>query len=56
MIRRIGGGLGGLCRWGRRGIRAVAHYADQAEAWANVEYIPQLWDWEEIRREAVASG
>ena len=47
-------------RWivplGASGHPGSAHYADQAEAWANVEYIPQLWDWEEIRREAVASG
>ena len=47
-------------RWivplGASGHPGSPHYADQAEAWANVEYIPQLWDWEEIRREAVASG
>ena len=43
-------------RWivplGASGHPGSAHYADQAEVWANVEYIPQLWDWEEIRREA----
>ena len=43
-------------RWivplGASGHPGSPHYADQAEAWANVEYIPQLWDWEEIRREA----
>ena len=43
-------------RWivplGASGHPASVHYADQAEAWANVEYIPQFWDWEEIRREA----
>ena len=43
-------------RWivplGASGHPGSPHYADQAEAWADVEYIPQLWDWEEIRREA----
>lgn len=43
-------------RWivplGASGHPGSPHYADQAEAWANVEYIPQLWDWDEIRREA----
>ncbi len=28
------------------------HYADQAEMWAAVEYVPQLWDWDEIAEEA----
>ena len=43
-------------RWivplGASGHPGSAHYADQAEAWANVEYVPQLWDWDEIRRDA----
>ncbi len=43
-------------RWivplGTSGHPGSAHYANQAEAWADVEYIPQLWDWKEIRREA----
>ncbi|MDE0503221.1 MAG: penicillin acylase family protein, partial [Candidatus Poribacteria bacterium] len=43
-------------RWivplGASGHPGSPHYADQAEAWANVEYIPQLWDWDEIRRAA----
>ena len=43
-------------RWivplGASGHPGSPHYADQAEAWANVKYIPQLWDWEQIRREA----
>ena len=43
-------------RWivplGASGHPGSPHYADQAEAWANVEYIPQLWAWDEIRREA----
>ena len=43
-------------RWivplGASGHPASPHYADQAEAWANVDYIPQLWDWAQIRSEA----
>ena len=43
-------------RWivplGASGHPASPHYADQAEAWANVQYIPQLWDWEQIPSEA----
>ncbi len=43
-------------RWivplGASGHPGSAHYADQAETWANVEYVPQLWDWDEIRRDA----
>jgi penicillin amidase len=33
---------------GASGHPGSPHYADQAETWANVEYIPQLWDWERI--------
>ena len=39
-------------RWivplGASGHPGSPHYADQAEMWANVEYIPQLWDWNQI--------
>ncbi len=45
-------------RWivplGASGHPASPHYADQAELWAGVEYIPQLWDWEEIAARAEA--
>jgi len=37
---------------GASGHPASPHYADQAERWANVEYIPQLWDWGMIEDEA----
>ena len=43
-------------RWivplGASGHPGSPHYADQAEMWANVEYIPQLWDWEQIQSQA----
>ena len=43
-------------RWivplGASGHPGSPHYADQAEMWANVEYIPQLWDWGQISAEA----
>ena len=43
-------------RWivplGASGHPGSPHYADQAEMWANVEYIPQLWDWNQISTEA----
>ena len=43
-------------RWivplGASGHPGSPHYADQAEMWANVEYIPQLWDWNQISAEA----
>ncbi|RKU11156.1 hypothetical protein C6502_09155 [Candidatus Poribacteria bacterium] len=43
-------------RWivplGASGHPGSSHYADQAEMWANVEYIPQLWDWNQISAEA----
>lgn len=43
-------------RWivplGASGHPGSAHYADQAELWANVEYIPQLWDWGQISTES----
>ena len=43
-------------RWivplGASGHPASPHWADQARAWADVEYIPQLWDWDQIATEA----
>ena len=43
-------------RWivplGASGHPASPHYADQAETWAQVGYIPQLWDWDEIGERA----
>ena len=43
-------------RWivplGASGHPGSPHYADQAEMWADVEYIPQLWDWNQISAEA----
>jgi penicillin amidase len=43
-------------RWivplGASGHPGSPHYADQAGLWANVEYIPQLWDWDQIIAEA----
>ena len=43
-------------RWivplGASGHPGSPHYADQAELWANVEYIPQLWDWTQIEAES----
>ncbi len=43
-------------RWivplGASGHPASPHYADQAEMWAAVEYVLQLWDWDEIAQEA----
>ena len=43
-------------RWivplGASGHPGSAHYADQAQLWADVGYIPQLWDWETIVSEA----
>lgn len=37
---------------GASGHPGSPHYTDQAEMWANVDYIPQLWDWERIAAEA----
>jgi penicillin amidase len=37
---------------GASGHPASPHWSDQAEAWSNVETIPQLWDWAQIEREA----
>ena len=37
---------------GASGHPGSPHYADQARLWADVEFIPQLWDWEEIERSA----
>ena len=43
-------------RWivplGASGHPGSPHYADQAEMWSNVEYVPQLWDASDIEREA----
>ena len=43
-------------RWisplGASGHPASPHYADQAQLWADVEFIPQLWDWNEIEEKA----
>jgi penicillin G amidase len=43
-------------RWivplGASGHPGSPHYADQAELWADVQTIPQLWDWQEIRTTA----
>lgn len=43
-------------RWiaplGASGHPASPHYADQAQLWADVKFIPQLWDWQEIRDRA----
>lgn len=40
------------CRWiaplGASGHPASPHWADQAQPWADVQYIPQLWDWARI--------
>ena len=33
---------------GASGHPGSPHYADQAQTWADVEYIPQLWDWNQI--------
>ena len=40
---------------GASGHPASPHYADQAQMWSDVEYIPQLWDWSEIEEKAEAS-
>ncbi len=37
---------------GASGHPASPHWSDQAEQWSNVQTIPQLWDWEQIEREA----
>ena len=37
---------------GASGHPASLHYADQAQMWADVEFIPQLWDWSEIEEQA----
>lgn len=43
-------------RWivplGASGHPGSPHYADQAETYANVEFIPQLWEWGEIEEKA----
>ncbi len=44
------------CRWitplGASGHPASPHWADQAQRWADVQYIPQLWDWVQIAAQA----
>lgn len=44
------------CRWivplGASGHPGSPHFADQAQKWADVEYIPQLWDWAQIEAQA----
>ena len=37
---------------GASGHPASSHWVDQAEKWSNVQYIPQLWDWDQIAAEA----
>lgn len=37
---------------GSSGHPGSPHYADQAEAYSNVEFIPQLWDWDVIEEKA----
>ena len=37
---------------GASGHPGSPHYADQARKWADLEYIPQLWDWPRIEAEA----
>ncbi len=43
-------------RWivplGTSGHPGSPHYADQAALWANVETVPQGWDWEDINATA----
>lgn len=43
-------------RWivplGASGHPGSSHFADQATMWGNVEFIPQLWDWEQIQAES----
>ena len=43
-------------RWivplGASGHPASPHYSDQQPLWANVDTIPQLWDWDEIESRA----
>ena len=37
---------------GASGHPGSPHYADQARKWADLEYIPQLWEWARIEAEA----
>ena len=43
-------------RWivplGASGHPASPHYVDQAQRWADLQYIPMLWDWSQIEAEA----
>ncbi|MEE2658706.1 MAG: penicillin acylase family protein [Candidatus Latescibacterota bacterium] len=46
-------------RWivplGSSGHAGSQHYADQAQMWADVEYIPMLWNWDDIEIQAEAT-
>ncbi len=37
---------------GASGHPGSTHYADQAPIWGEVDYVPQLWDWDEIAARA----
>jgi len=37
---------------GASGHPGSSHYADQAPIWGEVDYVPQLWDWDEIKARA----
>jgi penicillin amidase len=37
---------------GASGHPGSPHYADQAPIWGEVDYVPQLWDWDEIAARA----
>ena len=51
-IRPTGETQSGSFHWGASGHPGSPHYADQAELWAEVEFIPQLWDWDEVEEKA----
>ena len=46
-------------RWitplGSSGHPGSKHYSDQSVMWSNVEYIPQLWNWDDIVAQAESS-
>ena len=33
---------------GASGHPGSPHFADQAPIWGEIDYVPQLWDWDEI--------
>ncbi len=35
---------------GASGHPGSPHYADQGPLWATVRYVPQLWDWDDIKK------